>query len=145
MPYAIRYPTKPLMFGIFMLLQTLLFIPVVIIFPFRGDAHTFVISSVAMPNIYIAAAITLIAVVVFLCISHEEPASFVIPFSFAIFTAILSMVFHIVTLFRPFEALPYEWDEYLEFVLRGYSIPMVVVTAAIVSGIKIFRKIRKGK
>ena len=94
-----------------------------------------------MPNIYAALALTLIAVILFFCITQKEPASFVVPLSFAIFVPVFYMVFHIVTVWPSFEPGP-DWHRYPRFVLWLYSVPMFALTAAIVSGIKIFRKVK---
>ena len=138
--YSLRFPEKFQVFGIFMLLQAVLFIPVMLIFTFRGDAGAFAVASIAAPNLYVATILSLIALFVFLWISRREPASFVLPLSFALTPYLITFIFTFITLIGPYDSSPYEWGKYPRLVLLPYAVFMVTVSSLTVSIIKIIRR-----
>jgi len=137
----IRYPSKLNIFVFFTLLQIVLFVPVVIFFSLYSEANNFIGFWIAYSNTIIAFAVTLIAMIVLLCISRGESASFVVPPSFLFFILIFDIIFEI-SLLRWSHLRPHEWEDYFPFVIRWYSLTMIILSSIIATCRIIYIKIK---
>jgi len=140
---ALRHPEKSTTFGFFILLQTLLFIPAMLVFSLRRDAFNFAVGSLTETHAIVAAVITLLIYVAFIWYSNKEALTLALPLSFVVFPLLLVIVFTLVTLGRQYQALPYEWGKYPKQIIMAYSLPMIVVSSASLLGHKLYQSVRR--
>lgn len=149
-----------LTFGLFTLLQAILFIPVVIYFSFCDNTNpshptegTVVIYSgfnIAFLNsYYFAIPITLI-ILIWHFISTTKRSnlpSYVLSLSFALFPFLLAFVFELTVGIASWnsELFPHRWSRYPRTIFQYYSVPMFFLTVTVVSVFKLIRYIKQSK
>lgn len=135
--------TRGKCFFVFLIFQIVIFLPMVIFWAFWSRGPLFTYTVLAMTSSMVAGVLTLAAVYYYFKATGKELLSYALPLSFAAFPSCLTFMVGIISAIRPWELLPYEWGKFPRVVSEVYSIPFAVLTAVLVSGLKLVTFFKK--